>query len=286
MYLTYLDESGSPGDLNTPFFALGGVAVFERQTHWLERELDAIADRYQQQIGQYLELHAAPMRGGKEGWEKLPPADRAQAAADVLRLLQQPRLRLNVFAAVVEQSQFLRTADVLPYCYEVLAAKFDDYLAYRYQHQRDPQRGIFVLDRKRAQEEKDMQVLHQTFKHLGHANGKLRNFAEVPMFTDSKSTRLVQLADSIVYWIYRRYSALDDWGWRVIQSHLANLGNGRTGLHEVLAPATPAALQGLQPSTWPFPPPLPAQPAAPAAAAVPAAAPAPIALAAGAVVRP
>lgn len=106
------------------------------------------------------------------------------------------------------------------------------------------------------------------------------------MFTDSKSTRLVQLADSIVYWIYRRYSALDDWGWRVIQPHLANLGNGRTGLHEVLAPATPAALQGLVPSTWPFPLPLPPQPAPAAATAAPAAGPARIALAAGAVVRP
>jgi hypothetical protein len=37
MYLTYLDESGSPGDLNTPFFVLAGVSVFERQTHWLEQ---------------------------------------------------------------------------------------------------------------------------------------------------------------------------------------------------------------------------------------------------------
>ncbi|KVN88858.1 DUF3800 domain-containing protein [Burkholderia ubonensis] len=282
MYLTYLDESGSPGDPNTPFFVLGGVAVFERQTHWLERALDAIADRYQQQIGQYLELHAAPMRGGKEGWEKLPPPDRAQAAADVLRLLQQMRPKLNVFAAVAEQSQFLRTADVLPYCYEVLAAKFDDYLAYRYQHHNDPQRGIFVLDRKHAHEEKGMQVLHQTFKTVGHTNGRLRNFAEVPMFADSKSTRLIQLADSIVYWIYRRYSALDDWGWRVVHPYLANLGNGRTGLHEVLAPPTPARLQGIQPSAWPFPAPLPAQPAAPVVPA-PALQPAPR-LAAGAVI--
>jgi hypothetical protein len=35
-------------------------------THWLEQELKAIADRYQQQIGQYLELHAAPMCGGED----------------------------------------------------------------------------------------------------------------------------------------------------------------------------------------------------------------------------
>jgi hypothetical protein len=255
MYLTYLDESGTPGDPNTAFFVLGGVMIFERQTHWLEQELEAIADRYQQQIGQYLELHAAPMRSGKEGWERFTPTDRAQASADVLRLLQNNNSQ--VFATVVEQSQFLRTADVLPYCYEMLATKFDDFLAYRYQRFNERQRGIFVLDRKRAQEERDMQVLHQTFKTVGHANGRLRNFAEVPLFADSKSTRLIQLADSVAYWIYRRYQAQDDWGWRAIHAHFAPLGNGRTGLHEVLAPATPAALQAIQPNAWPFPAPLP-----------------------------
>jgi ribosomal protein L17 len=65
MYLSYLDESGSPGDRNTPFFVLGGFSVFERQTHWIEKALEEIADRYQQRIGQYLELHAAPMRSGE-----------------------------------------------------------------------------------------------------------------------------------------------------------------------------------------------------------------------------
>ncbi|HDR8909200.1 TPA: DUF3800 domain-containing protein [Burkholderia multivorans] len=260
MYLSYLDESGSPGDRNTPFFVLGGVAIFERKTHWIERELDAIADRYQQQIGQYLELHANPMRSGKEGWEKLTVAERTQAAADVIRIAKNNQLK--IFAAVVEQNQFLSAADVLPYCYEVLATKFDDYLAYKYQRHGDVQRGIFVLDRKRTQEEKDMQVLHQTFKLVGHGNGRLRNFAEVPMFADSKSTRLIQLADSIAYWIFRRYASRDDWGWRELHTQFANLGNGRSGLHEVLAPDTPAALQAMQTSPWPFPAPLPAAAAA------------------------
>lgn len=33
MYLTYLDDSGSPDDPNTAFFVLGGLMLFERQTH-------------------------------------------------------------------------------------------------------------------------------------------------------------------------------------------------------------------------------------------------------------
>lgn len=265
MYLTYLDESGSPGDLNTPFFVLAGVSVFERQTHWLEQALDAIAEPFEQRAGTYLELHASPMYSGKDGWGQFTAAERAQASADVVRVLIDTRPRLNVFAAVVEQSQILRTADILPYCYEILASKFDDYLALKFQRENDPQRGLFVLDQKRATEEKDMQALHRTFKQVGHAHGKLRNFAEVPMFVDSKSSRLIQLADSIAYWIFRYYARLDQWGWPQIAPFMASLGNGRTGLHQVLDPATPARLAAAPPPRYPFPPAQP-RPVPPAAA--------------------
>jgi hypothetical protein len=133
---------------------------------------------------------------------------------------------------------------------------------------------MFVLDRKRAQEEKDMQVLHQTFKTVGHSSGRLRNFAEVPLFADSKSTRLIQLADSVAYWIYRRYAAHDLWGWRMLEPHFANLGNSRTGLHEVLAPTTPGVLAALPPCPWAIPPALPATPRQnPTVSPVPAVAP-------------
>ena len=144
-----------------------------------EQALDAIAEPFEQRAGTYLELHASPMYTGKDGWGQFPAAERAQASADVVRVLTDTRPRLNVFAAVVEQSQMLRTADILPYCYEMLSSKFDDYLALKFQRENDPQRGLFVLDQKRATEEKDMQALHRTFKQVGHARGRLRNFAEV-----------------------------------------------------------------------------------------------------------
>jgi hypothetical protein len=162
--------------------------VFERQTHWLELELDAIADRYQPQAGgRYLELHAAPMRNRKEGWEGISATDRVQATADVLRLLKASRARPVIFAAVIEKGQMLRAADILPYCYEVVAAKVDLFLARKYRQRKEAARGILVLDRNRDQEA-NMQALHRTFKNIGHTNGKLRNFAEVPLFVDSKAT--------------------------------------------------------------------------------------------------
>ncbi|WP_454743158.1 hypothetical protein [Cupriavidus necator] len=57
--------------------ALSGVGRHIAKTsrcNGLERALDAIADRYQQQLGgRYLELYAGPMRSGREGWENLSP---------------------------------------------------------------------------------------------------------------------------------------------------------------------------------------------------------------------
>ncbi len=45
MYLLYLDESGSVKDASQQYFVLAGVALFERQTHWLAEKLENIAAR-------------------------------------------------------------------------------------------------------------------------------------------------------------------------------------------------------------------------------------------------
>jgi len=38
----YVDESGNPADAREQNFALGGLAVFERQTYWIAQQLDAL----------------------------------------------------------------------------------------------------------------------------------------------------------------------------------------------------------------------------------------------------
>ncbi len=44
----------------------------------------------------------------------------------------------------------------------------------------------------------------------GAANGPLSAYAEVPLFVDSKASRLVQLADFVAHWVYRAYESGDD----------------------------------------------------------------------------
>ncbi len=45
MHLLYADESGTIGDPTERFFIFAGLSVFEREPHWLEKDLDRIAAR-------------------------------------------------------------------------------------------------------------------------------------------------------------------------------------------------------------------------------------------------
>jgi hypothetical protein len=110
-----------------------------------------------------------------------------------------------------------------------------------------------ILDRSKSEVEQTMQTLHHVFKQTGHAKGKLRNFAEVPLFLDSRASRLIQMANNIAYWIYRRYQALDDRGFQIIQPHFCKLGGGETALHEIISDETRERLMNIAPPKYPFP---------------------------------
>lgn len=43
MYLLYLDDSGSSKNRNETYLVLAGFSVFERQVHWITKELDTLA---------------------------------------------------------------------------------------------------------------------------------------------------------------------------------------------------------------------------------------------------
>ena len=62
----------------------------------------------------------------------------------------------------------------------------------------------------KASTEKRLQSLAREFKYEGHTWGKIANYAEVPVFLDSKATRLIQLADLVAYAVFRKYEAGDD----------------------------------------------------------------------------
>ena len=140
---------------------------------------------------------------------------------------------------------------VLQRSFENLVAAFDAYL-YSLYRRRDPQRGLIIFDKSNY--EQQLQELSHVFKREGHQRGKLRNFAEVPLFLDSKASRLIQMADIVAYWIFRYFQSGDDRGYSLIKPFCRNRSSDpATGLIIEISAETAARLANIQPHPHPFP---------------------------------
>ena len=203
MHLLYVDESGSVSDSAQRFFVLAGLSVFERDPHWLDKDLGEIAMRFDPNEPESVELHGSPMRSGKGRWRKVAREERERAIEDALIIGVRQRYPKNVrlFAAVLEKAKF-SGQDIAQIAFEQVSSRFDQDLG-RLHRKGDTQRGLIVFDK--CATERRLQTLAREFKTSGHSFGVTRNFADVPMFVDSEATRLIQLADLVAFAILRHY---------------------------------------------------------------------------------
>jgi hypothetical protein len=229
MHLLYADESGSIGDPAQHYFVLAGVSVFERETHWIECELNQIAARFSPQQPHAIELHGSPMRTGRNGWDQFPQVDRASAIEEALEICIRKRYpQVRLFAAVLEKQNY-SGQDIAQVAFEQLSSRFDMYLGRLHRLKHDSQRGLILFDKSST--EKRIQTLAREFKYTGHTYGMLRNFAEVPVFLDSQASRLIQLADLAAYAIYRKYESNDDRFYLKIEHCFDSEGGVNHGLY-------------------------------------------------------
>jgi len=84
---------------------LAGVAVFERNTHWIEQILNDVAFRFSPADPHAVELHGSPMRAGRDGWKAHPLPDRLTAIKDALKLgiEKQSHKTVRLFGAVIKK---------------------------------------------------------------------------------------------------------------------------------------------------------------------------------------
>lgn len=228
MHLLYVDESGSATDASQKYFVLAGVSVFERTTHWIEKSLDEIATKVAPDAPQDLELHGSPMRGGKGVWRKI--ASREEREALIVEALTAGIVNqakgVRLFACVVEKAALVGK-DPVHVCFEQLARRFDLFLQRCHTKFNDAQRGIMLFDESST--EQRLQTLAREFKHNGHSYGKTRNYAEVPVFLDSRATRLIQLADLVAFAIFRKFEHGDPKYWDVIKDRFDSEGGVQHG---------------------------------------------------------
>ena len=200
MYLLYLDDSGSVKNQTDHHIVLAGVSVFERIPHWFSREMDAIARRVWPADPDNLEFRSVNIFSGKKQWRSVPRADRVQAyrdALDVLARSNQPRL----FGAAIHRAS-CSPEDPMELAFEQIANRFDLMLG-RLHKAGNTQRGLIVLDK--SSYETSLQALSIDFRKAGHRWGHLYNLSEVPLFVDSRASRMIQYADLIAHAIRRYY---------------------------------------------------------------------------------
>lgn len=232
MNLLYVDEAGSPHDLKQVYFALTGVSVFERQGYWLSEELNRIASRFNSEDPGSVELHGSAMLTGRGFWRKFPLEDRVDAIKDSLRLLSQTHLSPTIFACVVKKAVIV-PRNPIEVAFEQLASRFDYFLT-RSRNKGNNQRGLIIFDKSIY--ESTLQKLTTDFRNVGHSWGIIKNFAEVPLFLDSKASRLIQLADLTAYAVFRKYEYDDPRFFELFSGKLDSSGGIIHGMCELVKP--------------------------------------------------
>lgn len=203
MFLLYLDESGSPDD-NTQPFVVGGLAIHASEVDDMRREVEAIVAKHLDAHLHGLELHATEVLGGRGGWRGVPRHVRDAVAADLVALVGQRQPRRRLFA-VAREPGAVSHADPLERVFEELLLRFSTFL----RKAGGGELGLVIADE--AKYEKTLQPLAQAWRETGTRFGRLTNIAEVPLFVDSKATRLIQLADLVAHAVFRHYRpAADD----------------------------------------------------------------------------
>ena len=125
----------------------------------------------------------------------------------VLGILKKSYDSARAFACAIHKPSY-PSDDLMQLAFEDLCSRFDMYLS-QLRGDGDRQRGLLILDE--SAHETTLQKLAREFRILGTQWGgaPLRNFADTPLFVDSRDSRVVQLADHVAYATFRRYNARD-----------------------------------------------------------------------------
>ncbi len=208
MYLLYLDDSGSAENKDEDYLVLGGISVFERQVSWLSRDLDQLASRIAPTDPDGLEFHASEIWAGRAApWKNMERDERRDVIEEVLDILARSHSSTRVFACAVHKASF-PNSDPMEIAFEDLCSRFNLLLKRLFIAEEDRQRGIIIMDK--SSYETSLQRLAHDFRTLGTRwDDVLVNIPEVPLFVESKNSRMLQLADHVAYATFRMYQSDD-----------------------------------------------------------------------------
>jgi hypothetical protein len=204
MHLLYIDESGSAEHRN---FVLGGVAVFENNIEQINKQLDDLQTHYFPADAGLVELHVRELRG-----RMMAPGSTFtrpqffQLLDDIADVIVGAHpSALTLFGTVVYRPSFMGK-DPYNLAFEDMCKRFDRFLVSQHKAGHTS-KGLLILDRS-AQEDQ-IKKMSTEFKALGTRWGKLYNIVDAPLFAESNSSRMIQLADFVASALFRRYESGD-----------------------------------------------------------------------------
>lgn len=234
MHLPYIDDSGSVVDKNCGHCVLAGFSIYETRTYWIEKAVDDIMAAH---LPAYpdIELHGTAIRSGNKEWRGIPRNTRETIITDILQLINKSYPQIILFGSVITKSAFPPQDDIIEDLFTQVATRFDKYLGrINIKNQKAHERGIAIFDKSST--EIKIQQLSHTFTDAGHRwGGRFHYFAEVPLFLDSKMSRLIQLADIVAYSLFRKYEFNDDAYFSIIANCFDKADGTMHGLHTLLA---------------------------------------------------
>ena len=206
MRLLYLDDAGSVDNASEQYLVLGGVSVFEAQSHWITQQLDTLAESLNPGDPHGVEFHASEIYARRsQPWKGLNQREARGTIKSVLDVLASAYDTARAFACVVHKASF-PNRDPMEIAFEDLCSRFDRYLQ-RLRADGETQRGLVILDKSTY--ETTLQQMSVEFRTLGTRWGVIRYLADTPLFVDSRASRVIQLADHVAYAVFRRYQSGD-----------------------------------------------------------------------------
>jgi Protein of unknown function (DUF3800) len=208
MHILYVDDSGTVDNPHERFFVLAGVAVFERGLFHQIKVTDDCVRSFGLGDPHDIELHASNMYNARDSvWRSVRERSaREKMINDALATLR-GHASIKLFGIAIDK-QAASPKDPVALAFEEICNRFNLFLArMNDRHKSDPQRGLIVMDE--TKHEKPLQTLARKFRIDGARWGHFRNLAEVPLFVDSRASRLIQMADLVAWSTFRKYEFKD-----------------------------------------------------------------------------
>jgi hypothetical protein len=231
VYILYVDESGDGGQNtgSSHHLVLAGVAIHEGQWKTFSKSLDAIQESYLPHAGAPVEFHASEIRGRRGVFRGFPKQQRDALMTDLYTVISRSTgNRLVLFATVVDKAPFMLKygGKVDPYegAFEGLCTMFNMFLQHLQKKQGKVQRGIVVFDEARPSLSRQIKMLLAKFQAGGARWTNMGNLIETVFFFDSRTSRIMQLADFTAYAIYRWYESGDDGYVKIIKPRFDHYG--------------------------------------------------------------